>query len=269
MEARPSTTPSPFQSMRVKLILVRDAPGLLVETHQHLYHEFDFVLGGHGVFHCGRNSYEVRTGDIVYVARGVRHRRESSIEAPLSICNIDVPERLLREPASTFKPWPLLQRWRGSGTPKEASSAFSPLIPMMQKGSFAEELAEPLQRTVCKHLAAALDFQSELLGRKAPSLFTLAQRILLHPELKLSLAVEAASAGVSKCHLCRSFRNEFGIGMIEYRDLARIELAICMLKSGGMSVKDIGAMLGYSSKSHFINAFKRVAGSPPGRFRKH
>lgn len=250
------------------LFRVEDEPGLIVETHQHLYHEFDLVLEGSGSYRCGRQSFEAKTGDIFYIARGFRHRRESSLESPLKLCNIDIPDAALRQDSQELKPWPLLHRWRGAGIPKAAQDAFEQLSPLMpEKAGAALKLDGAAQRNACKSLAEALDFQSALLGRKAPYLAKLAGRIATRPELKFPLEQEAAEAGVTKFQLCRAFKQAFGAGMVEYRDLARADLAIAALRAGAESVERLGRRLGYSSKAHFANAFKRAAGATPGSFK--
>ena len=266
---KPRISPGPYLGEGALLFLVRDAPGLIVETHQHLYHEFDMVLSGSGSFHYGRNSLQASPGDIVYIARGLRHRRESSLESPLALCNIALPEAMLHAKDKIRKPRPLMQLWRGAGIPETASNAFEILKSLMPaKAGRGRRLDKRTGSLVCSGLSKALDFQASLLGRKAPWLPELAGRIALNPCVKLKLEEEAERAGVSKFHLSRSFREAFGVGMIEYRDLARIDMAIEALISSDEKVESLGRRLGYSSKAHFINTFKRVAGGRPASIRK-
>lgn len=241
-----------------------------METHQHLYHEFDLVLEGEGAFSYGGRELEASLGDVFYIARGLRHRRESSREKPLKLCNIATTERALRAAFEVTKPCPLLCRWRGDGTPKTLRKAFEILFAAMPaEPGRPLKLETGFESAVCKLLAEALSFQGSLLGRRSPKLCELAARILAAPERRISLEEEAARASLSKFHFCRAFKDAFGVGMIEYRDLARIDLGIRKLREGeGGRVEELGRSLGYSSKAHFIGTFKRLAGAAPKAFKK-
>lgn len=76
----------------------------------------------------------------------------------------------------------------------------------------------------------------------------------------------AEIAGVSKYHLCRSFRRETGMTVSEYRMRLRIGEAMAQA-AGSASFARLSQELGFSSQSHFGAAFRKHTGLTPSAFR--
>lgn len=62
--------------------------------------------------------------------------------------------------------------------------------------------------------------------------------------------------------------NETGKSFIEHLSDYRIARAKAELASGRMSVKEVGAAVGYLDPNYFSRAFKRVAGMTPSEYAK-
>lgn len=77
----------------------------------------------------------------------------------------------------------------------------------------------------------------------------------------------AGVAGFSEAHFSRVFKAQTGCAPYEFVQLCRIDEAKRLLLSTRLSVAEISNWLGYSSEGHFINAFRKKAGVPPGAFR--
>lgn len=82
------------------------------------------------------------------------------------------------------------------------------------------------------------------------------------------VAALAASAGVSRQHFARLFKRALGCGPKEFIVRARIEAAMVLLKNSDHPVKRVAALCGYADEFLFSRAFKRIAGCPPGAFRR-
>ena len=65
----------------------------------------------------------------------------------------------------------------------------------------------------------------------------------------------------------RDMNNEFKIYMIYFRK-EKIESAKEMLKDSEYTVYEIAMILGFSSESHFIRAFKEQMSETPGEYRR-
>lgn len=83
----------------------------------------------------------------------------------------------------------------------------------------------------------------------------------------LSLDEICISAGISKYHFIRLFKNTFGISPYQYQKRKRLELAKIELGLG-KEINDIAFTLGYADVPTFSKAFKLVFGVSPSSIRK-
>ncbi|HRW24680.1 MAG TPA: response regulator [Spirochaetia bacterium] len=85
---------------------------------------------------------------------------------------------------------------------------------------------------------------------------------------QISLEDVATQVGLSAAHLSRVLSNETGKSFIEHLSDIRIARAKAELASGRMSVKEVGAAVGYLDPNYFSRAFKRVTGATPSEYAK-
>lgn len=74
-----------------------------------------------------------------------------------------------------------------------------------------------------------------------------------------------ASLGWSRRSLTRHFRNQTGMSVVEWRQIARLQKGMALL-NGGASVTTVAISVGYDSVSSFITLFRRMLGTTPARF---
>lgn len=78
----------------------------------------------------------------------------------------------------------------------------------------------------------------------------------------------AATAGMTASAFSRSFRKHTGMGVVEYVNRLRINLACQMqMNETALSVTDICYATGFNNLSNFNRQFLRRKGMPPSRFR--
>lgn len=73
---------------------------------------------------------------------------------------------------------------------------------------------------------------------------------------------------MSPGHTIRYFKNQTGYTPYMYLKTYRLMRANQMLETSSYSIKQIAAMVGYSSPSHFISEFKAYKGITPSEYRK-
>jgi AraC-like DNA-binding protein len=78
----------------------------------------------------------------------------------------------------------------------------------------------------------------------------------------------AKDFGLSARHLNAEFAAEFGTSIPNFISDYRLEQAHAAVKEGTLPMKLLAARLGYSHVNHFITAFKRKFGYPPGSLRR-
>ena len=82
-----------------------------------------------------------------------------------------------------------------------------------------------------------------------------------------TLAELSRCAGRHPVQVSRQFRHHFGRTISEYVRQVRIGRAQILLSRGELSVAEIALASGFADQSHFTNAFRRLTGIPPHRYR--
>ncbi len=88
-----------------------------------------------------------------------------------------------------------------------------------------------------------------------------------HLDRSISLAELAAHAGLSPFHFLRAFKQSVGVTPARYVLDRRMAGARVLLKTGCLSVSEIGIRVGFDHSSHFARAFRRAVGVTPSSFR--
>jgi AraC-like DNA-binding protein len=96
-------------------------------------------------------------------------------------------------------------------------------------------------------------------------LATLAAAIADDPADETSLDEWAGRLGMSRRTITRRFRDDTGLSVIEWRQVARLQRGLELL-GDGMPVTNVALTLGYDSVSSFIALFRRVLGTTPAKF---
>jgi AraC-like DNA-binding protein len=73
----------------------------------------------------------------------------------------------------------------------------------------------------------------------------------------------ARQMNVSRKLLQAGFREIVGMGIKEYRNMKRMEIAQQLLAEGGKSIKEIACTCLYKSQSAFTTAFRKLYGMSP------
>lgn len=87
-----------------------------------------------------------------------------------------------------------------------------------------------------------------------------------HPQ-RWTLGDVSDAACCSSFHLARQFRRHMGLSLHGYRHRLRLATALQRLQEGERDLAALAHELGYSSQSHFGDAFRREIGVTPARAR--
>ena len=90
-----------------------------------------------------------------------------------------------------------------------------------------------------------------------------------HLGRSISLTELAGVAGLSSFHFLRAFKQSVGVTPGRYVLDRRMDAARFLLKSGTLSVGEIGLRVGFDHSSHFARAFRRAVGVTPSEFRNN
>ena len=106
-------------------------------------------------------------------------------------------------------------------------------------------------------------------GLSTPKLRRLLDYILANLDSDLALHDLADLVDLSPRHLCRSFKQAMGTSPYQYILKERIERSKALLKMGKASVAQVALSVGFSSQSHFADAFRKHTSTTPGKFVRH
>jgi AraC family transcriptional regulator len=83
----------------------------------------------------------------------------------------------------------------------------------------------------------------------------------------LSLAELSSIAGLTRIHFSAQFRAAMNSAPYAYILARRVEFAKILLSRKDRQITEIALELGFSNQAHFTDAFKRMTGDPPARWR--
>lgn len=83
----------------------------------------------------------------------------------------------------------------------------------------------------------------------------------------LNVIVFAGQNQISPNHLSRMFHLKYKVGILRALTSRRIEVARRLLSNSHLSVKEIGAMVGFPDAQHFNKRFRQATGLSPSTFR--
>lgn len=84
----------------------------------------------------------------------------------------------------------------------------------------------------------------------------------------LSVASVAEHLNMHPSYVSRLFKEERGMGLLEYINRYRVDQAAIMLLETSLPVTQVAQRCGYTSDASFIRVFKQYRGMTPGRFRE-
>ncbi len=88
-----------------------------------------------------------------------------------------------------------------------------------------------------------------------------------HHRGRVSLEDVARYCCVSKYHLSHLFKQEVGVGVIDFLNQTRIEKALFYLNSSDLSVQQIAGQVGYPDANYFSRLFRQRTGCSPSEYR--
>lgn len=89
-----------------------------------------------------------------------------------------------------------------------------------------------------------------------------------HLAERTELITLARQVRQSQFHFCRAFKTSFGVPPLQYQAKRRIEHSKLLLTDPDVSVTDIARMIGFSSSSSFVTAFRRATGFTPTGYKR-
>ena len=216
------------------------------------YHQFIWVCEGCGLFQMGGERFVLEAGEGVFIRAGFPNSYEGK-HFVTSWCSFTMPEDTLD--------------YLGIGDYLRFS------VP-----SYLDQEADQLMRlangdsTPLSRSSAGYAFVTELFSSILNSDDSISVKALRLLEQKysepLTLTDIADELRVDRFLLCRVYKKERGITIMNELNRIRIAKAKRFLKHGNAPVEEVGRMCGFESPSYFGKRFREATGQTPAEYRK-
>jgi len=244
--------------------------------HCHEQHRITAVVGGTGMLHTEAGDHDLRPGDVLVLAPGVRHRVGFHGEAPMQLLTVE----FVPGPLVGADELPLVARvFAGSPVvrcPSAAAAEAESLLHRIRAEQRREKAAGAV--AVRAYLMSLLVLLYRRRRRENPPpphgddieplLIEVKAYMESHFALALRLPDLAAEAHLSVRQFTARFKRAFGDTPMRYLTRLRMAAAQDLLFRSPMGVAEIARAVGYENLSHFYRTFVHHTGMSPGRYRR-
>ena len=248
--------PPLFSSGQIQTAVVIPAnypDGLVVDWHQHDYHQLVYACSGVMMVEASNNLWVIPPQRAVWVPAGVSHKVSMHGDAKMRNLYVNTSyEYYLPTDSCVFNISPLMRELIS-----HLASAPDLHLARDETGRLIQVTLDQLKQAskVSFHLPVALNTK----------LKEVCDKILQTPDDNRTLSEWACYLNISSRSLSRLFRADLGISFVEYRQQVRMLEALKQLASSA-SVTRVALEVGFSSLSAFNRIFKRYFGTTPGHF---
>lgn len=218
-------------------------------------HGFIIKLRGSTEYCCGKDSWLLSAGQVLYVSQGASYFIREVEPGYSYVVNFscaahpEAPVQKLRFPQG-FDITPLAEKIYSSWQKRDgAYGALSNLYALLAKTVFAEETY--VSNREKRLLRPVLDYL---------------QAHLCDPELPIGEL--SALAGVSEVYLRRLFKKQLDASPAAYVTRQRMVLAKKLLENEDVSIAEISLQTGYRDPLYFSRLFKKQTGLSPSEYRR-
>lgn len=196
-------------------------------------------------------------------------RLSNNVAHPQAATLLFVSDRLLEESLATVAGAgsAALRRLRSSPShwrSSELTACHARLLATRPDDRLA--LEENSMRLIRRVVAEAAGAHESLQLRDLPAVERARSYILSRYRDALSLSTIAAACGLAPSTLCAHFPAVVGMSVWRYVQHLRLQDAALALSQGATDLSRLALDLGFSSHSHFAQAFRTHFGVPPSRF---
>jgi AraC-like DNA-binding protein len=238
--------------------------GRAFSPHWHEEYAIGLITGGVEQFEYRGATYRAGLGEIILMDAGEVHTGESWDERGFAFRMLYIPESTFREAAA--------ESWRVSGTlsfrktvisDDSLRKALSKLHATLDIRNSALERESLFLSAVAKILESAGSWKDFVADMPTPIALQRARDYLQdHLFADISLDRLASVSGLSKFHLLRQFRAEFGLPPHSYQLQQRIIRAKSLLRM--LEPVEVAVTCGFADQSHFHRVFRSLVGTTPG-----
>lgn len=237
------------------------------ERHCHDSYEIICTVEGTGRYIAEGANFSMKANTLLLLPPGVFHYVDPHPERPYEryvfhFHKSSLPEEIL----------PLLSGYEGEGAEQghfysgaRLNAAVSASLSRLNEvAQFSSERGELLVRLILSELLLFLSSASadRIVDTGEPLGLQVVRYLNAHLTEQISLDALARRFYVSKFYLCRAFREQNGVSVLQYMTEKRVLLAKKMLGQGESAVA-VAARTGFGDYSSFYRAYRKLNGCAP------
>ena len=236
--------------------------------HSHAFSEVFCITGGKGYFMVRGQKCPVEKGHLLIVNPQVEHGEFSSEANPLEYTVLGIE-------GLQFTPSAVQQDGLPAIHIPQASSSILQCMDMLR-----DEIqhSRPGQEAICQNLLNVIilmilrqkDMRLSItaFNNVSSECFSVKEYIDTHFKDPITLDLLARQTHQNKYYIAHTFKEAFGVSPIKYLMERRVEESKYLLEETDLSIGQIGSIIGFSSSSHYSQAFRRSTNLSPNEFRK-
>ncbi len=136
------------------------------------------------------------------------------------------------------------------------------------RNEFAADICSSILQTMLVKLSNFIKENSGEMGQASSKLERIRNMMEQNISSDLNIADYSREYDVSEAHFIRIFKDRFGVTPLHFIINKRIEMAMHLLESTELSIKDIALSTGFDNSYYFSRMFKKLATVTPTDYRK-
>ena len=237
-------------------------------VHSHGFSELFYITGGKGHFLVQGRKCPVEKGHLLIVNPQIEHGEFSSEDQPLEYIVLGIEGMQFTPSSSQLDDLPVIHI-----TQAESSIAYC-------MNTLRDEIQHPQpgQETICQNLLNVIilmilrqkDMRVSVtaLNNVSSECLTIKNYIDGHFKDPVTLDLLAEQIHQNKYYIAHTFKDAFGISPIKYLMERRVQESKFLLDETDLSIGQISSIVGFSSSSHYSQAFRRSTDLSPNEYRK-
>lgn len=254
-----------------------------VKTHWHDEIEIIVIKKGTGVVTVDLSSYTVKSGDIIIVFSGQLHSIEQKDDYIMEYENILFRPELLKSSGQDKCSDSFVQMlFSGKSNVStvinheldfhsELQSLINAIDNLCSSRTYGYQLAvKGYLFRIIYVLISAGNTEKQSTGRKKSleKIKTILTYISENYQNPISIEEISAHCYYSKSYFMRFFKENMGVGFIQYLNDYRLEIAAKLLHETDSNIIEIASAAGFENLSYFNRSFKKKYGISPGNYRR-
>ena len=255
----------------IRYLRIADNDSWHIGMHQHDdFCEWEYVVSGSGRYEIDSRVYEIHSGDMIFINRGVAHSETSNPESPLISWKISCSIAPLGDlPANVILPTGVVPVIHTEELGSEIQACCNNIYhELVNKQEDYETMVILLVERYCLLASRVIrTYGKEMKTRNQNLAMQIKQYLDLHYADKITLDSLAERMHVSKYYVVHEMKREYKCSPIDYLIHVRLGEAQNLLNTTELTVSEISRRVGYDNVSYFNTLFARKTGTTPTEFR--